>query len=41
MVKEILWELTQEICASWKEILGIDKKPFFPLKIFTSNIYDI
>ena len=44
MVKEIQWELTeeiffQEICASWKQMLGIDKKSFFLLKhIYLYNL---
>ena len=39
-VKEIPRKLTkkisfQEICPSWKQMLGIDKKAIFPIK----NIY--
>ena len=30
----------QEICASQKQMLGIDKKTFFYLKIFIYTIYD-
>ena len=46
-MKEIPWELTekmsfQEICASWKQMLGIGKKAtFYFTKIFNYTIYDL
>ena len=45
MFREIPWELTeniffQEICALWKWMLGINKRPFFSLKnIFLYNLW--
>ena len=45
IVEEIPWELTEEILfneivASWKQMLGINKNPSFPLKnIYLSNLW--
>ena len=33
---------SREICASWKRMLGINEKLYFPLKnIYLYNLYDI